>query len=67
MSTEPPPSECPTGTCPHVMQTRCTWCRREQYGMYVWPISHGLRGCTWCSRVPAVYTDASEYRNELGL
>lgn len=51
--------------CPHVMQPRCTWCKREQWALALYPISHGLRGCTWCRTVPKVYTDEGEYRADL--
>lgn len=44
-----------------VMQIRCIYCKVEQYAMAVWDISHGDCGCSWCGKVPPVFTDEKLY------
>lgn len=46
------------------MQTRCIFCRREQYGPAVWSISHGEQACCWCGETPPILTEM-EYREKM--
>lgn len=48
-----------------VMQDRCIYCKMEQYIPAVYSISHGESCCVWCGKVPPVFTDEKEYREEL--
>lgn len=59
------PERCDSEACPHVMQVRCIHCKREQYALAVWLISHGLLGCSWCGELPPVFTDENHYRAAL--
>lgn len=36
--------------CNHVMHVRCTECKREQYALLVYEISHGEKPCAWCGK-----------------
>lgn len=47
------------------MQVRCIYCKREQYAPAVYPISHGEAGCSWCGKVPPVFTTDEEYYKAL--
>lgn len=47
------------------MQVRCIYCKREQYAPAVYPISHGKAGCSWCGKVPPVFTTDEEYYKAL--
>lgn len=38
------------------MQTRCIYCRKEQYSPAVYPISMGESGCCWCGKIPPKLT-----------
>ena len=38
------------------MQSRCIYCKREQYAMRVWSISQGKAGCAWCGKTPPKMT-----------
>jgi ribosomal protein S27E len=46
------------------MQSRCIYCKKEQYAMVVFDISHGEHPCVWCGKTPPVLTEA-EYRKLL--
>lgn len=46
------------------MQTRCIFCKREQYGPAVYDISYSKHPCVWCGKTPPVLTDA-EWRERL--
>ena len=48
-----------------VLQTSCIYCKKEQYSSVVYPISHGEMGCAWCGKVPPVFTNTKEYKEEL--
>ena len=48
-----------------IMQTKCIYCKQEQYGIIVYPVSHGEMGCAKCGQVPPVFTDEKKYREEL--
>jgi hypothetical protein len=39
------------------MQTRCIYCKREQYAMAVYDISHSKAPCVWCGETPPVLTN----------
>jgi uncharacterized CHY-type Zn-finger protein len=45
------------------MQTRCIYCRREQYAPAVYSISMGKEPCVWCGKTPPKMTYA-EYRDK---
>ena len=38
------------------MQSRCIYCKKEQYAMAVHSISHGKHPCVWCGKTPPVLT-----------
>ena len=40
------------------MQTRCIYCKREQYAPAVHAISNGEAGCAWCGKIPPILTEA---------
>jgi hypothetical protein len=46
------------------MQTRCIYCKMEQYGPAVHAISYGLHPCVWCGKTPPVLT-YPEYNTQL--
>jgi hypothetical protein len=48
-----------------IYQSRCIFCKREQYTLAVPAISHGHAGCAWCGRTPPVFTDLQRYRAAL--
>jgi hypothetical protein len=54
-----------TETVKVIMQTKCIYCKKEQYSPVVYPVSHGEMGCAMCGKVPPVFTDIDEYRKEL--
>ena len=43
------------------MQVRCVNCKREQYALAVYKISHGKHPCVWCGHTPKPMTE-NEYR-----
>jgi hypothetical protein len=47
------------------MQPRCVWCKKEQYAVAVYEVSHGLGGCAWCGRTAPVFTSYREYKEAL--
>lgn len=47
------------------MQTRCIYCKREQYGPAVFDISHGDHPCVWCGKTPPVFKSYEEYHQAL--
>ena len=34
------------------MQTRCIYCKKEQYAPAVYAISYGEHPCVWCGKTP---------------
>ncbi len=38
------------------MQTRCIYCKREQYAMAVHSISNSEHPCVWCGKTPPKLT-----------
>lgn len=48
-----------------VMQEYCIYCKKEQYSLVVYPVSHGEMGCAWCKQVPPVFTSEEEYTKAL--
>ena len=46
------------------MQTRCIFCKKEQYIPRVWSISHGEVGCAWCGKKSDKMTE-EEYQKAL--
>jgi hypothetical protein len=48
-----------------VLQTRCVFCKREQYALNSLAVSHGNAGCSWCGRVPPIFYDIERYRAAL--
>ena len=47
------------------MQTICIYCKQEQYGISVHPVSHGEMGCAKCGQVPPVFNHMKKYREAL--
>lgn len=48
-----------------VMQNRCIYCKKEQYGPAVYDISHGKHSCVWCGQTPPVIRSYDEYWEEV--
>lgn len=44
-----------------IMQVKCIYCKREQYSPAIYPISIGEAGCSWCGKVPPVFTNHKLY------
>ena len=49
-----------------VMQVRCIYCKKEQYGVAVYDISFGNHPCVWCGKTPPVFNSDEEYHKILG-
>jgi len=43
------------------MQARCIYCKREQYALAVWEISHSRHPCVWCGKTPPQMTEKEYY------
>jgi len=46
------------------MQTRCVYCKKEQYALVVYDVSHGKSTCAWCGKFSKEMS-YKEYINEL--
>lgn len=45
-----------------VMQTRCIHCKREQYAIAVYSISHGKHPCVWCGKMSRKMTEDEYFK-----